>query len=161
MRFALLACVAALLSSTSEAQMYRVVGPDGRVTYTDQAPQGKGTSVKEVNIPSYPEPQRWQAPTPTSEAASTSSSKGEAPASPSNELVMYSTQSCDYCKQARSYMRARSIAYREVDVGKDKAGAAEFARLGGKGVPLFSLGRQTLAGFSADSFDAFLRSSSR
>jgi len=133
--------------------MYRVVGPDGRVTYTDQAPQGKGTSVKEVSIPSYPQPQRWQAPP--------SSNESEASTSPSSELVMYASQSCGYCKQARSYMKAKGIAYREVDVGKDKAGAAEFARLGGKGVPLFSLGRQTLAGFSADSFDAFLRSSSR
>jgi len=141
--------------------MYRVVGPDGRITYTDQAPQGKSTSVKEVSIPSYPEPQRWQAPAPTSGATSPSSSRGEASASPANELVMYASQSCGYCKQARSHMKAKGIAYREVDVGKDKAGAAEFARLGGKGVPLFSLGRQTLAGFSADSFDAFLRSSSR
>jgi glutaredoxin len=70
------------------------------------------------------------------------------------EFVLYGTPSCGYCKQARAHLQRRGIAYVDKDVSSDSQANAEFASLGGYGVPLFIIGSQRLSGFNVASFDA-------
>lgn len=77
------------------------------------------------------------------------------------EVVMYATDWCPYCRQARQHFARQGIAYREVDIEKSAAGRAEYDRLGGRGVPLILVGSQRMQGFRAESFDRLLRSAGR
>jgi glutaredoxin-like YruB-family protein len=76
-------------------------------------------------------------------------------------VVMYSTSWCPYCAKARAYFAKKGIAYTEYDVEKSGTAHAEFKRLGGRGVPLILVGRETMNGFSEQSFDALLARASR
>lgn len=67
----------------------------------------------------------------------------------SKRVIMYSASWCGVCKQARGYMQAKDIAFREYDVETNARGARDFKRLKGKGVPLIVVGKQRMSGFSA------------
>jgi glutaredoxin len=77
------------------------------------------------------------------------------------EVIMYATDWCPYCRQAREHFARQGIAYREVDIEKSAAGRAEYDRLGGRGVPLILVGSRRMQGFRVESFDRLLRSAGR
>ena len=67
------------------------------------------------------------------------------------EVVLYVTEWCPYCAQARDYMAAEDIPHRVVDIEKDAEGAQEYAALGGDGgIPLVAVGTEVMKGWSAD-----------
>ena len=67
------------------------------------------------------------------------------------EVVLYVTEWCPYCAQARDYMAAEDIPHRVVDIEKDPEGAQEYAALGGDGgIPLVAVGTEVMKGWSAD-----------
>jgi glutaredoxin len=149
----LIACLLSL--GHANAAVYKAIGKNGKVDYTDEPP-ADATSAKELRIQSYSGPAQqgalnahedWQAILKRPAL----SNSGPPP------IVMFSTDWCGYCKQARQYMRSKNIAFSDRDVEKDKSAQAQYARLGGRGVPYFVIGQLTLAGFSQDSFDATLR----
>ena len=70
-----------------------------------------------------------------------------------DEVVLYTTQTCSYCTQARAHLQSRHIPYLEKDVSSNPQANAEWAALGGRGVPLAIIGNQKLTGFSAASYD--------
>jgi len=80
------------------------------------------------------------------------------PAAEGKQLTMYATKWCGYCKKARSYLAARNIPYREVDIEASAANRAEHKALGGKGIPFFVYGERKLRGFSEAAMDRFLAS---
>ncbi len=77
------------------------------------------------------------------------------------EVVMYVTDWCPYCRQARQHFARQGIAYREIDIEKSAAGRAEYDRLAGRGVPLILVGSRRMQGFRAESVDRLLRSAGR
>jgi glutaredoxin len=142
-RNVLIAVVGALLTAfaaDSAAQVYRWVDASGRVHYTEKPPPGVASSVVQPRINSY-------------------GARAAAAAQP--EVIMYATDWCPYCRQAREHFARQGIAYREVDIEKSAAGRAEYDRLGGRGVPLILVGRERLQGFRAESFDRLLRFAGR
>jgi glutaredoxin len=137
---ALLACIPA-----SAQQVYRWVGPDGRVQYSDKPPPGVKASPVESRINSY-------SGTPVVSGAPPAARAARQP-----EVRMYATDWCGYCKQARQYFARNGIRYTELDVEKSDAARAEYQRLGARGVPVILVGEQRMNGYSEDRLAAMLK----
>ena len=132
--------------------LYKSVGPDGRVVYSDQPPVA-GAVEKTMKLESLPvsvvpgTPVRAAAPAPGKDEA--------AAAVPRGEVVLYMAQWCGYCKAAKAYLAQRNIAYRELDIDTP-AGKTAFAQIGGRGVPVLLTRGQRVTGFSPQAYDALL-----
>lgn len=70
-----------------------------------------------------------------------------------NNIVMYATNWCGYCRQARNYFRASGIHYTEHDIEADSDAKRKFDLLGGTGVPLIMVGGHRMQGFNKARFD--------
>lgn len=66
----------------------------------------------------------------------------------SQEVVLYATSWCGYCRKAREYLNSNGIPYTEYDIEKSSEGKRRFAELGGKGVPLILVGNQQIRGWN-------------
>ena len=66
------------------------------------------------------------------------------------DITMYSTSWCGYCKKARRWLNANDLPFVEKDVEKDPEGNREFQEItGGRGgVPVITVGREVIRGFS-------------
>lgn len=74
-----------------------------------------------------------------------------APIIPTNSeasIIMYSTDWCGYCKQARSLFNSAGVSYREYDIEKSVEGLKQYQVLGGRGVPLIVINGKLLRGFN-------------
>ena len=146
---ALAALMLVLLPTAGAQTLYKSVGADGRIVYSDKPPTGVGVdkALKLDNLPvsvvAGAEPRvATQRPQP------------EAPtAAPRGDVVLYMATWCGYCKAAKAYLAQKSIAYRERDIDTP-AGKAAFAQIGGRGVPVLLTNGQRLSGFSPQSYDA-------
>jgi glutaredoxin len=137
-RHALIATVGALLATTALAQgVYRIVGPDGRVTFSDQPPP---------------------AATPVRPAAATGAAPTGGGAGLPFELqrvasrypvLLYTAAECPPCNSGRNYLVGRGIPFSEKTVTSAEDIAA-FQRIAGgdTGLPLLTIGTQQLKGFS-------------
>lgn len=147
---ATLAMAALVLAPMAGAQtLYKTVGPDGRVVYSDKPPTGVGVdkAMKLDNLPVSVVPG-------AEPRAADRSPKTEPPAAaPRGDVVLYMATWCGYCKAAKAYLAQKGIAYRELDVDTP-VGKAAFAQIGGRGVPVLLTNGQRLSGFSAQSYDA-------
>lgn len=72
------------------------------------------------------------------------------------QVVLYGTETCPYCVQARKYLRERQIAFVDFDINNSEKGRRDFSALGGKGVPLILIGNRQVSGFNQASIDAAL-----
>jgi len=73
----------------------------------------------------------------------------------SEEVTLYATSWCGYCKKARAYMARNGIQYREYDIEKDRFANARYKRLGGRGIPFLVKGDEVVRGFNISSYDRF------
>lgn len=62
------------------------------------------------------------------------------------DIVMLSTD-CNYCEQARSYLKSFAIRYTECSIDKDSACAAQHAALKLKGMPVVLVRGEPFEGF--------------
>ncbi len=121
--------------------IYKWTDAEGKIHFTDKPPAGGDVEELQLNINTY-----GSQSTPVSpKAAVTDAGKGK-------QVVMYSTEWCQYCKKAREYFRSQNIAFREYDIEKSSKGRAEYKRLKGTGVPIILVGTQRMNGFSEDRF---------
>lgn len=66
----------------------------------------------------------------------------------SKKIVMYSTQWCPYCQQARAYFQAHNIDYLERDIEQgDSHIDGLYQTIGRNGVPQIVIGNEILHGF--------------
>lgn len=76
-------------------------------------------------------------------------------------VVLYSTPTCPYCHQARSFLTQRGIRFTEYDVSRDQHAAAEMVRRTGQnGVPVIVVDNQTVVGFDRPRLEQLLRQAS-
>lgn len=126
---------------------YKVVGPDGKVTYTDrpaiQSPGKVSTVATDEAAP---------AATGTSNAILPLDLRQAAQRYP---VTLYAQPSCDGCEAGRQYLRQRGIPYAEKLVGNDD-GAALQRVTGSREIPALTIGSQVLKGFSADNWGSYL-----
>ena len=140
-RAAFLLLLVVLLSSESAWALYKVVGPDGRVTYTDRPPPEGAKSVTELQV-------RVPAPVAASKPAATPQDSKQA-ASPLPPTVdLFTGSACDRCEEARSWLVGRGIPYREFRVDSDEDRVAYRDTMGGKSLPGLRTSRGSTRGFS-------------
>jgi glutaredoxin len=148
----LLTLVLLSVSAWSSPQtLYKVVGPDGKVTYSDRPP-ADGRIDKKMSVESLPS---TPVPPPSSTYLEWLKTRPALAPAASDEVVLYAAAWCGYCRQARAYLRAKGIAYRDVDIETDAGRHAFSAQGGGKGIPFMVRGKAQLRGFSAAGYDAF------
>jgi glutaredoxin len=70
---------------------------------------------------------------------------------------LYSTAWCGYCRKAREFFAANGIRYIEYDIEKNSAAQSEHRRLGGKGVPLITVGDDVIKGYNEPALRELLR----
>jgi len=141
----------ALAQGLCAQTIYKSIGPDGNIVYSDHPPaDGKlEKTFHFVELPSSPVPDL-----PT--LAKGSAPQNTPPARPAvaGAVLMYSATWCGYCKRAKAYLAKKSIAYTNIDI--DTAdGRAAFAQAGSGGVPLLFVGSRRIRGFTLEGYDTF------
>ena len=135
--------IGALAALAVHAQ-YKVVGPDGKVTYSDRAPNapsgkvsalgGSGTSAPAVVLPAELQQAATRYP-----------------------VVLYvSGASCTACESARQMLRQRGIPFAEKQVLNAADGDAFERITGARDVPSLGIGAQTLRGLSSEVWGSYL-----
>lgn len=74
------------------------------------------------------------------------------------QVVVYGTDTCPYCIQARDYLKGRKVAFGDFNVKDGGKGQRDYAALGAKVVPVILIGNRRLEGFNekavADALEA-------
>ena len=135
--------IAALWSTASQAQVYRIVGPDGKVTFSDKPPVTEGAS----------------------RVGAASSTGGNAAAGLPYELrqvaskypvTLYVGDNCGPCGAGRSLLTSRGIPFAEKTVNSNEDGQALQRLSGDRSLPFMTIGSQQLKGFSDSEWTQFL-----
>jgi glutaredoxin len=63
-------------------------------------------------------------------------------------VVLYGTTWCGYCAAAREFFNANGIQYKDLDVEKTTEGYEGHKSLGGGGVPIITVGGETMKGYN-------------
>lgn len=72
-------------------------------------------------------------------------------------VIVYTTPTCGYCQQLKTYLRQRGVPFTEHDVSREPQAAAEMVRLSGQqGVPVTSIDGQVVVGFNRPAIDRLL-----
>lgn len=153
MRSLLFVLSLALCCAAAAQQVYKVVGPDGKVTYS-QTPPPPGSKLEKTlefqELPSTPMPDyvlKFR-----QELEKSIDAKQKAQAEAPQALRLFTAKWCGYCRQAKGWLSQRGMAFQEVDI-ETPGGMAEFARTGGRrSVPLLIGPGLRLQGFSADGY---------
>lgn len=127
---------------------YKVVGPDGRVTYTDRPPaQAADGRAQALSLPSTALGQ-----------ADPLANLPMALREPVRRypVTLYTGPDCNACERARVLLRQRGVPYSE-RVATTDADADALQRLtGGRSIPTLSVGRQVLRGLQEADWLALL-----
>jgi glutaredoxin len=140
--------VVAALAAMPAAAQYKVVNPDGSVTYTDRPPPpGANARITQMG-------RSAAAPAPGAEA----------PALPADlrqvvqryPVVLYTSADCPSCEGARQFLQRRGVPYSEKTVQSEEDVLALERLVGGRTVPSLGIGAQPLRGFSDASWGEYL-----
>ena len=64
------------------------------------------------------------------------------------KVIIYTTNTCVFCKKAKEFFKEHKIDYKEVDVGKDINAAKEMVEKSGQmGVPVIEVDDKIIIGF--------------
>lgn len=140
------ACVAlGLLAATSVlAQgVYRIVGPDGRVTYSDQPPP-TGASVRPAGAAAAGNTGNTQLPFELRQVASR------------YPVTLYTSSDCAPCNSGRNLLNARGIPYAEKTVNSFEDTEALKRLSGESSLPFMTIGGQQIKGYSESEWTQFL-----
>jgi len=135
----LLLCLA-LAAPAAQAEIYKVVGADGKVSYTDKEPQPNSGKTEKLKIQTY-------SGTPT-----VSTYNGAV-----KRVTILSAQWCGVCTRAKAYMKDRKIAFEEWDIDQSEYARTKMNELGAKGVPVILVGKQKMVGFSAETLEEMIK----
>ncbi|HEY8356562.1 MAG TPA: glutaredoxin family protein [Ramlibacter sp.] len=149
-------CVAATAASlgVGAQQVYRIVGPDGRVTFSDRPPEN---SSRAVPAPTVAMPAaRGGAITSTASVPSAALPFELRTASSRFPVTLYSGTDCGPCASGRAFLASRGIPFTErtvttaddIDALKRISGAAR--------LPFLTIGGQQINGFSEPEWGQFL-----
>ncbi|HZW13371.1 MAG TPA: glutaredoxin family protein [Noviherbaspirillum sp.] len=129
-----------LCAASAHAQLYKWVGPDGKVTYSDTPPPKTAARVETKST--------------ISGGLDTSNLPYElAMAVKSHPVTLYTTKDCSACDQGRSLLSSRGIPFTEKTVNTPED-AAQFRQAGGdEKLPLLTIGRTKERGFEASAWN--------
>lgn len=142
----LLAFLCLSLSAGAET-LYKSIGPDGRIVYSDRPPVDQRT-VKTLSVMTLPASRVPTSPGSPSQAANPGLLGGDG-------VMLFSADWCGYCRKAKSYLADKHIAYREFDIDTPDGRAAYSQAGGGGSVPLLLFQGRKVQGFDKAGYDAF------
>jgi glutaredoxin 3 len=65
-----------------------------------------------------------------------------------NGVVLYTTEPCGFCRQAKTLLQTRGVDYREINLAKDPEGRAALVALTGQMTfPQVVIGQRAIGGF--------------
>ncbi len=141
---ALVAASALLPASVLAQQVYRIVGPDGKVTFSDQPPTDPKAKVLPGN-------------SATAGAASSAALPFELRQAASKyPVTLYTSDNCGPCGGARALLMTRGIPFSEKTVSTQQDGQALQRISGESSLPFATIGTQQLKGFSDSEWSQFL-----
>jgi glutaredoxin len=135
-----------LLCQPAAWALYKVVGPDGKVSYTDRPP---ATSGKQAASPKV----------------QTLSTGGSATAGLPYELaqvaqrfpvILYGFTACTGCDQGRQFLKQRGIPFTEKSVNSQADLQAFELLSGSRQMPLLRIGKQQITGYSSSEWNSYL-----
>lgn len=137
-----------LAAAGPAAAQYKVVQPDGSVTYTDRPPAAGNARV-------------------TPMARNTAQQNAQLDLSLPLELrqpvarypvTLYTTADCAPCDAGRRLLQTRGVPYSERRISTEEDAAALERAVGGRSVPALNIGPQPVRGFSEGDWQVFLDS---
>lgn len=145
--FLLAALLPATLSLHAQ-QIYRIVGPDGRVTFSDQPPPSTATA-------------KGASPTVTTGGAAAGSGTSGLPYELRQvvsryPVTLYTGTNCAPCASARSFLTGRGVPFTERTITTPEDAEALERLSGATSLPFMTLGTQRLKGFSDTEWNQFL-----
>jgi glutaredoxin len=125
-------------------QVYRIVGPDGKVTFSDKAPLDANAK---------------QAPLVTS--GSTSGGNAGLPfelrqVADKYPVTLYTSTDCGPCGSGRAYLSSRGIPFTEKTITTSEDAEALKRMAGVNSLPLLTIGSQQLKGYSDTEWGQYL-----
>ena len=145
--FSVLCC--ALLASTGAQALYKVVGPDGKVTYTDQAPaeEKKAGQVTPMGPSGSTAPAQPAANLPYELRQVTSS----------YPVTLYTMKlDCAPCEEGRVLLKQRGVPFTERMIASKADFEALKSLTGSQTAPVMVVGSQVNPGFSAEVWNQYL-----
>lgn len=145
-RLSALALLASLLAPPALTQgVYRIVGPDGKVTFSDQPPP--------ANTPARP--------VANATAGASAGTGGQLPyelrqVSSRYPVTLYTGRDCAPCNSGRNLLNARGIPYSERTVETAQDGDALKRLSGETSLPFLTIGTQRIKGYSDNEWTQFL-----
>jgi glutaredoxin len=142
---ALVAC--ALWGAMAHAQVYRIIGPDGRVTFSDRPP---------------PDPKAAAAPVAArSDRGGGGGSMAGLPAEVRQAagrfpVTLYGGADCAPCLSARAFLLARGVPFSEKSIATEEDVQALQRLSGGTSLPFATIGGQHIRGFSDAEWSQYL-----
>ncbi|BFM18675.1 glutaredoxin domain-containing protein [Maricurvus nonylphenolicus] len=139
-----IASILLLVCATATAEIYKWVDKNGKTHFSDKKPAHLEAEEVKLRVNSFKHVS-YEVLGP----------EEEKPAKTRDEVVMYSTEWCGYCKKARNYFQKNNIPFKEYDIEKSSKAKKEYDSLGGRGVPLIKYGKKLMNGFSIEGFEKF------
>lgn len=153
-RCAVAVIVFALALPTVADTVYKVVGPDGEITYSDKPPadRARTNTLEFRNLPSSPLPtQVLRFREQLEKSAEGRISAARAPRA--GDVALFTATWCGHCKRAKAHLGAAQVTYVEYDI-ENIDGMRAFIGAGGSGaVPLLVAGDRRVQGYSAAAYD--------
>lgn len=138
-------CIA-LGSGNLQAQaIYRIVGTDGQVTFSDKPPATPASKITPVDnaLPAT-------APAATGLPYALRQLVGKYP------VTLYSSSNCAPCDSGRKLLAARGVPFSEKTISSAQDAEALQKLSGSNAVPFLTIGAQHVAGFSASEWTQYL-----
>lgn len=136
---------AALLAALPALAQYKVVGPDGRVTYTDRPPADASARVTELGRRNNLAP-----------AAASGLPAELQRLSERFPVTLFATAVCGPCDNGRQLLQQRGVPYVERLVANNDDIAALERAVGGRTLPALTVGGQALRGFNPNDWTSYL-----
>jgi len=73
-------------------------------------------------------------------------------------IKIYSTPTCPYCKMVKQYLSSRNINYTDFDVSNNETILDEMVKISGQmGVPVIVIDNEVIVGFDKSRLEAILK----
>ena len=135
--------LAAMFTTLPAHALYKVVGPDGKITYTDRPAVSPDNKVQSVNSNGGV----------SNDVALPFELRQAAQRYP---VTLYTTKDCPPCDLARASLRQRGIPYAEKSIATREDGEALQSITGARDLPALTVGSQVLRGFQRDDWNSYL-----
>lgn len=139
------AATALVLCVTPALALYKVVGPDGKVTYTDRAPTDNSSKVMPFTSSGTPGA--------TPDVGLPIELRQVVAKYP---VTLFTSTDCPPCDGARTLLQQRGVPYTEKRVATEEDIQALERLIGGRSVPGATIGSQALRGLNAADWIAYL-----